>query len=75
VKRAIKQQAREGRRALEQDTPEGIALKIEAERYRYQAHARYEYRKALRRRNGSQGAASAVRHIDPASIDMSRYLK
>jgi hypothetical protein len=70
VKRAIKQQIREGRRAIEQDTPEGIALKIKAERHRYQAHARYEYRKALKRRDGSQGAASAVRRIDPASVDI-----
>ena len=75
VKRAIKQKIREGRCAVERDTPEGVALKIKAERHRYQAHAKYEYRKALKRRNGSQGAASAVRHIDPASVDVGRYLK
>jgi hypothetical protein len=45
VKRAIKQQIREGSCAVAQDTPEGVAPKIKAERHRYQAHARYEYRK------------------------------
>jgi hypothetical protein len=29
----------------------------------------------LKRRDGSQGAASAVRRIDPASIDVAEYLE
>jgi hypothetical protein len=45
-------------------------------RRRYLLRAAGEYGKALtKRRYGTLGAASAVRHIDPASIDVGRYLK
>jgi hypothetical protein len=51
--------------------------KSEAKRARRQYLLRIagEYKKAIKRRDGSQGAASRVRHIDPASIDVERYLK
>jgi hypothetical protein len=42
---------------------------------RYLLQAAGEYKKALKRRDGSQGAASAVRRIDPASIDVAEYLE
>ena len=42
---------------------------------RYLLQAASEYNKAVQRKHGSQGAASDVRHIDPASIDVGQYLK
>jgi hypothetical protein len=48
---------------------------IKQARRRYLLQAAGEYKKALKRRDGTQGAASAVRHIDPASIDLAECLK
>ena len=46
---------------------------IKRARRRYLLTAGAAYKEAVRRRQGSQGAASAVRHIDPATVDLSRY--
>jgi hypothetical protein len=84
AKRAIKQQIREQRRAMGiagSWVVDRIAVDQEVEgiitraRRRYLLQAASERRKALIQRDGSQGAASAVRRIDPLSIDVSQYLK
>jgi hypothetical protein len=41
----------------------------------YLLKAGIEYNKAVQRKYGSQGAASEVRRIDQASIDIEGYLK